>query len=95
MGKKNSKYGTNTSRLVLVVYFLDGNARTMRSWPTLDRKGRQAGIDYYKRYASKNESKIFYAIIYDNFSGNEIERIVEGDARKREIYNRNKKLLKP
>lgn len=80
---------------VMIVYFLDGNARTFRSRSFYDRKGKQAGIDNLKRYAYQNESAIYYAIIYDTASNKEIERVIVGDERKLKIYLQNKKNLKP
>ncbi len=78
--KKTGAYGTE-SLTKLLIYFIDGNDRTFRSYFHYDRKSKQAGIDKLKRYVLQENILpwVFHAEIYENTTkGSSIEIVVDG-----------------
>ena len=68
--------GQDISASVLRIVFRDGNKRSFYSFVHLDKKSRDAGIQQLKKYALKKQSRILHATIYDNISGEIIDRII-------------------
>jgi hypothetical protein len=96
--KKPDAYGDG-SMTKMLVYFLDGNTRTFKSFLHHDRKSKQAGIDGLKRYVFRTSvfPRVFHAEIYENLpKGKSLEVVIDGRNQPQEIqlhYSENRKRL--